>query len=122
MDAILVGLEKTACLIDRCTIYELLYTNGDSAAYKESGETNSPALHGNLEVPCQSYQDVEWWVFSDKAVLPLVLFQYLRERFPTTSMRLSSWRKLLDRILLSPKLNALSSHAVEKHWHTELHR
>ena len=34
MDAILVGLEKTAYLIDRCIIYELLYTNGDSAASK----------------------------------------------------------------------------------------
>ena len=33
-DAILVGLEKTACLIDRCTVYEVLYTNGDSAASK----------------------------------------------------------------------------------------
>ena len=32
MDAILVGLEKTAYLIDRCTVYELLYTNGGSAA------------------------------------------------------------------------------------------
>jgi len=27
VDAILVGLEKTACLIDRCTVYELLYLN-----------------------------------------------------------------------------------------------
>ena len=34
VDAILVGLEKTACLIDRCTVYEVLYTNGDSAASK----------------------------------------------------------------------------------------
>ena len=34
VDAILVALEKTACLIDRCTVYELLYTNGDSAASK----------------------------------------------------------------------------------------
>ena len=34
MDAILVGLEKTACLIDRCTIYEFLYTNGGFAASK----------------------------------------------------------------------------------------
>ena len=33
-DAILVGLEKTACLIDRCAVYEFLYTNGDSAASK----------------------------------------------------------------------------------------
>ena len=33
-DAILVGLEKTACLIDRCTVYEVLYANGDSAASK----------------------------------------------------------------------------------------
>ena len=32
VDAILVGLEKTACLIDRCTIYEFLYANADSAA------------------------------------------------------------------------------------------
>ena len=32
VDAILVGLEKTACLIDRCTIYELLYINENSAA------------------------------------------------------------------------------------------
>ena len=32
VDTILVGLEKTACLIDRCTIYEVLYTNGGSAA------------------------------------------------------------------------------------------
>ena len=34
VDAILVGLEKTACLIDRCTVYEFLYTNRDSAASK----------------------------------------------------------------------------------------
>ena len=34
VDAILVGLEKTTCLIDRCTIYELLYINGNSAASK----------------------------------------------------------------------------------------
>ena len=34
VDAILIGLEKTACLIDRCTVYEVLYTNGDSAASK----------------------------------------------------------------------------------------
>ena len=34
VDMVLVGLEKTACLIDRCTIYELLYTNGDSVASK----------------------------------------------------------------------------------------
>ena len=32
MEAILVGLEKTTCLIDRCTVYEILYINGDSAA------------------------------------------------------------------------------------------
>ena len=34
LDAILVGLEKTACLIDRCTIYELLYINENSTASK----------------------------------------------------------------------------------------
>ena len=34
VDAILVGLEKTTCLIDRCTIYELLYINENSAASK----------------------------------------------------------------------------------------
>jgi hypothetical protein len=34
VDAILVGLEKTAGLIDRCTVYELLYLNGDSAPSK----------------------------------------------------------------------------------------
>ena len=33
VDAILVGLEKTACLIDRCAIYESLCTD-DSAASK----------------------------------------------------------------------------------------
>ena len=41
--------------------------------------------------------------------------QYSRERFPATSMRLSSWRKPLDKMLLSPKLNALFSH-----WHTAM--
>ena len=34
VDAILVGLEKTACLIGRCTIYEHLYVNENSAASK----------------------------------------------------------------------------------------
>ena len=34
VDAILVGLEKTACLIDRCTVYEFLFTKGDSAGSK----------------------------------------------------------------------------------------
>ena len=33
VDAILVGLEKTACLTDRCAIYESLCTD-DSAASK----------------------------------------------------------------------------------------
>jgi hypothetical protein len=32
VDAILVGLETIACLIDRCTIYELLYLNRGTAA------------------------------------------------------------------------------------------
>jgi hypothetical protein len=27
LDAILIGLEKTACIIARCAIYELLYLN-----------------------------------------------------------------------------------------------
>ncbi|KAA8894561.1 hypothetical protein FN846DRAFT_786170, partial [Sphaerosporella brunnea] len=30
VDEILIGLEKTACIIDRCKIYELLYLNGVS--------------------------------------------------------------------------------------------
>jgi hypothetical protein len=34
LDAILVGLEKTAGLIDRCTAYEILYLNGESATSK----------------------------------------------------------------------------------------
>jgi hypothetical protein len=34
VDAILVGLEKTAYLIDRCTVYELLNINGNSDASK----------------------------------------------------------------------------------------
>jgi hypothetical protein len=32
MDAISVGLEKTACLVDRHAVYELLYHNRGSAA------------------------------------------------------------------------------------------
>jgi len=32
VDAILVGLEKTACLIDRCAVYELLYLDEATAA------------------------------------------------------------------------------------------
>ena len=32
MDAILVGLEKTACLIDRCGIYESLCTDNSAAS------------------------------------------------------------------------------------------
>ena len=31
VDAIFVGLERTAWLIDRCTVYEVLYTNRGSA-------------------------------------------------------------------------------------------
>ena len=34
MDTILVGLEKTACLINRCTVYESLYINRNSATSK----------------------------------------------------------------------------------------
>ena len=32
VDAIFVGLERTAWLIDRCTVYEVLYTNDSSTA------------------------------------------------------------------------------------------
>jgi len=43
VDAILVGLEKTACLIDRCAVYELLYLN-------EATEAS-----GNLENQCSGF-------------------------------------------------------------------
>ena len=39
MDAILVGLEKTACLIERCTVYEVLYNNRGSDASKNLEES-----------------------------------------------------------------------------------
>jgi hypothetical protein len=32
VDVILVGLEKTGCIIDRCAIYELLYLKVESKA------------------------------------------------------------------------------------------
>ena len=35
----MVGLEKTACLLVRCTVYEFLYTNGESAASKPLEKT-----------------------------------------------------------------------------------
>ena len=39
MDAILVGLEKTAYLIDRCAAYEVLYIGGGSDASKTLEES-----------------------------------------------------------------------------------
>ena len=39
VDAILVGLEKTACLIERCTVYEVLYINRGSDASKNLEES-----------------------------------------------------------------------------------
>ena len=54
------------------------------------------------------------------SVLPLILpqittsRQHSRKGFPTTLMRLSSWRKLLDRVLLSLKLNVLFSPTARK--------
>ena len=65
--------------------------------------------------------------YLDKSVVPPLMLsqittsrQYSRERFPTTSMRSSSWRKLLDRMPLSPKLNVLLCHTAKKHRHAML--
>jgi hypothetical protein len=38
-DTILIGLEKTACLIDRCAVYEILYLNIETAASKNLEKT-----------------------------------------------------------------------------------
>jgi len=50
VDAILVGLEKTTCLIHRCAIYELLYLNGATAASENlENSIEATAVSENLE-------------------------------------------------------------------------
>ena len=56
VDAILVGLEKTTYLITGAPSANFSYSNGIPLLRKPR-EIDSPALHGNLEVSCQSYHD-----------------------------------------------------------------
>ena len=60
--------------------------------------------------------------FADKAVLPPLIPPQLAtsrehslDRFPTISMRSSSWKELLDRMLLPPNPNVLSCHTGKNH-------
>jgi len=109
VDAILVGLEKTACLIDRCALYELLYLKEATAA---SGNLEKSMLRlytailkflakAIMRSKCAKYS--RW----TRLLSPLILSQITtsrqysqRGRLPITSMISGNWRKRLHEMLL----------------------
>ena len=111
VDAILVGLEKTACLIDRCAIYESLCT-GDSAASKNL-EKSILRLYaailkffaGGIKILNGGQHSGVSFTTADSSQIVTPSGQDSQDRFPICSMRSSSWKKLLDEMLLSPKPN-----------------
>jgi len=125
VDAILVGLEKTACLIDRCAVYELLYLN---EATEASGNLEKSMLRlctAILKFLAKAIESSKCAEYSRRTRLlsPLILSQVTtsrqysqRERLPTTLMISGNWRKRLHGMLLSPKHNVLFSAPYrEKH-------
>jgi len=121
VDAILVGLEKTACLIHRCAIYELLYLNGATAA-SENLENSMLSLYtAILKFLARAIErsKVEH-SRGTRLSLPLILSQITasrrysqRERLPPTSRMSRTWRKRSNGMPLSPKLIVLSGHTVK---------
>jgi hypothetical protein len=111
VDALLIGLEKTAGIIDRCTAYELLYLNGDSAS--ERLEKSILALYTAILKYLDEAITRSKGEHSRRRKLPRLTRpqitasrQYLpAEKFPSTSIMLGAWRKLFKMMLLSPEPN-----------------
>jgi len=117
VNAILVGLEKTACLIDRCTVYELLYLNEAAAASGNLEKSMLRLYTAILKFLAKAIErsKVEYSCRT-RLLSPLILSQITtsrqysqRERLPITSMISGNWRKRLHGMLLSPKHNVLFS-------------
>ena len=92
LDAILVGLEKTACLIDRCAIYESLCTD-DSAASKNLEKSILRLYTAILKFLAKSIKILNGDQYSGFGCTTANSSQitssrqHSQERFPTTSMR-----------------------------------
>jgi len=118
VDAILVGLEKTACLIDRCAVYELLYLNEATAASGNLEKSMLRLYTAILKFLAKAIERSKCAKYSRRTRLlsPLIPSQITtsrqysqRERLPIISMISRNWRKRLHGILLSPKHNVLVS-------------
>ena len=91
MVAILVGLEKTACLIDRCTIYEFLYTNGDSAASKNLEKSIIRLYTAILKFLAKAIKMLNGWYFQ----IRLYLYLYRLPVFLSTAANYFSGGRLM---------------------------
>ena len=121
VDAILVGLEKTACLIDRCAIYESLCTD-DSAASRNLEKSilrlytailkflaNAiRVLNGELEYSLNHHGRTYSMTVPQLILSQITSSRQYLGRFPTTSLKSSSWRKRLDGMLPLLRPNVLS--------------
>jgi len=111
----LVGLEKTACLIDRCAVYELLYLNEATAASGNLEKSMLQLYTAILKFLAKAIERSKCAQYSRRTRLPpLILSQITtsrqysqRETLPITSMISRNWRKRLHMMLLSPKHNVL---------------
>jgi hypothetical protein len=112
VDAQLVGLEKTAGLIDRCTVYEILYLNGDPAASRNLEKSILRLCTAILTFLAEAIKRSKGENSRRRRLSPLTLSQTTTSRqcsppeiFPSTLMTLSARRKLLETMLRPLELN-----------------
>ena len=113
MDSILVGLEKVASLIDRCTVYELLYLHVGTAASQNLERSILRLYTKILKFLARAILRLKG-EGPDSAVLSalltasqkVILRQFsLQKKYPMTCRMLKIWRKLLGSMQLQQKLN-----------------
>ena len=122
MDAILVGLEKTAYLIDRCAVYELLYLNEATEASRNLEKSMLWLYTAVLKFLAKAIESSKCAKYSRRTRLspPLIISQITasrrysqRERLPSTSRMSRTWRKRSNGMPLSPKPIVLTGHTVK---------
>jgi len=121
LDSILIGLEKTICIVARCAIYELLYLDRTRTAAASNLEKSIVKLYSEIlkfvaKGIAKSKGVLPWIAFyggvADSFISQRVTSQQLSQprRRPTTSTMSGNWKRQWKRMLRQQELIVLSDY------------
>jgi len=86
LDAILIGFEKTACIISRCAIYESLYLNGARTEAADNLQKSTVQLYtAILSFVAKAIAKSKGALFGEPSVLIVLTFSFRRGSLQSSS-------------------------------------